>query len=66
MRKTVGVFVTMALIIALMGMWVRSAPIATESVTAAGDQSSTGAISPFELMSKNHKALPNQYYRDPF
>ncbi len=66
MRKAVGVFATTALIIALIGMWVRSAPVATESVTAAGVKLSTGAISPFELMSKNRKALPNQYYRDPF
>jgi hypothetical protein len=66
MRKAIGVFATMALIVALIGMWMRFAPVATESVTAAGVQPSTGAISPFELMSRSSKALPNQYYRDPF
>jgi hypothetical protein len=66
MRKAVGVFLTMALIIALVGMWMRSAPVATESVTAAGVQPSTAAISPFELMSRSSKALPSQYYGDPF
>ncbi len=64
MRKAVGVFATMALIIALIGM--RFAPVATEAVTAAAVKPSTGAISPFELMSRSSKALPNQYYRDPF
>jgi hypothetical protein len=66
MRKAIGVFLTMAVIIAFVGMWMRFAPVATESVTAAGPKPSTGAISPFELTSKNRKALPNQYYRDPF
>ena len=66
MRKAVGVFVTTALIIALIGMWVRFAPVVTESVTAAGVQPSTGTISPFGLRSKNGKVLPNQYDRDPF
>jgi len=51
---------------ALIGMSVRFGPAATRSVTAAGVQPPTGAISPIELMSKNGKALPNQYYRDPF
>jgi hypothetical protein len=66
MRKAIGVFLTVALIIALVGMWMRSAPVATESVTAAAAQPPAGAISPFELMSKSRKALPNQYYPDPF
>jgi len=66
MRIAVGVFVTTALTIALIGMWGRFAPVVTESVTAAGVQPSTGAISPSELMSRSDKALPNQYYRDPF
>jgi hypothetical protein len=66
MRKAIGVFVTMALIIALVGMWMRSAPVATESVAAAGVKPPTGAISPLELMSRSSKTLTNQYYRDPF
>ena len=66
MRKVIAVSVTTALIIALIAMWVRFGPVGTESVTAAGVQPSTGAISPSELMSKSDKTLPNQYYRDPF
>jgi hypothetical protein len=66
MRKAIAVSVTTALIFALIGMWMRFGPVATESVTAAGVQSSTAAISPSELMSGSDKALPNQYYRDPF
>jgi hypothetical protein len=66
MRKAVTVFVTIALIIALVGMWVKFAPVATKAVTAAGVEPPTGAISPFELTLKNRKALPNQYYADPF
>ena len=66
MRKALAVFVTMALIIALVGMWVKFAPIATEAVTAAGIEPLTAAISPFELTLKNRKALPDQYYADPF
>ena len=34
--------------------------------TAAGVKPSSGTISPSELMSKSSKALPNQYYKDPF
>jgi hypothetical protein len=66
MRKTVTIFVTIPLIVALIGMWVKFAPIATEAVTAAGVEHRTGAISPFELTLNNRKALPNQYYADPF
>jgi hypothetical protein len=66
MRKVFHVFATMALIIALIGMWVRFAPVATQSVTAEQAKPSAGAIAPFELMSTASKALPNQYYRDPF
>jgi hypothetical protein len=66
MRKTIGVFAMIALIIALIGTWTRFAPIPTEAVTAAGLNPSTGPISPYELMSKNRKTLANQYYRDPF
>jgi hypothetical protein len=66
MRKTIGVFATMAFVIALIGMWMRFAPVATESVTAAGLPPSTGPISPLELMSRSSKELPNQYYGDPF
>jgi len=65
MHKTVGVFATLALIIAAVGMWAKFAPVATEFVTAATEPS-TGAISPFELMLRNGKAIPNQYYGDPF
>ncbi len=66
MRKAVAVFVTTALIFALIGVWMRFGLVATESVTTAGVQPSTAAISPSELMSRSNKALPNQYYRDPF
>jgi hypothetical protein len=66
MRKAVGVLATVALIAALAGIWVRFGPVATEAVTAAGVQPSTGAISPLELMSRSSKTLPSQYYRDPF
>jgi hypothetical protein len=60
------VFATMALVIAAVAVWVSFAPVATESVTAGGAEPSTGAISPFELSLKNGKALPDQYYADPF
>jgi hypothetical protein len=67
MRKAITtVILTMALIIALIATRARFGVVATESVTAAAVQPSTGAISPSELMSKSDKALPNQYYRDPF
>ena len=58
----IGIFATMALIIALIEMWMRSAPIATESVTAAKVQTSSGAISPIELTLKNSKSLPDAYH----
>jgi hypothetical protein len=60
------VFATMALIIAAVAMWLSFAPVATESVTAAAVEPSTGAISPFELTLRNGKTLPHQYYADPF
>ena len=66
MRKVFHVFATMAVIIALIGMWVRFAPVATQSLTAERAEPSARMISPFELMSRTSKALPNQYYRDPF
>jgi hypothetical protein len=66
MRKAIAVSVTTVLIFALIGMWMRFAPVANESVTAAGVQPSSGVISPFELMSGSSNALPKQYYRDPF
>jgi hypothetical protein len=66
MRKAVGVFATIALIIALIGVWMRFTPVATKSVTATGAPPSPGTISPLELMSRSSKELPNQYYRDPF
>lgn len=55
MRKAVATPVTIALIVALAMVWIRSAPIATELVMAAGVKPSTGAISPSELMSKSSK-----------
>jgi hypothetical protein len=36
MRKAVAAPVTIALIVALVMVWIKSAPIATELVTAAG------------------------------
>jgi len=66
MRKVFHVFATMAVIIALIAMWVRFASVATRSVTAERPESSAAATAPFELMSRASKALPNQYYRDPF
>jgi hypothetical protein len=49
----IGIFATMALIIALIEMWMRSAPVATGSVTAAKVHTSSGAVSPIELTLKN-------------
>jgi hypothetical protein len=66
MRKAIGVFATIALIVALVGMWMRFAPVASEPATAAGVKLPTGAISPLELMSRSSKTLPSQYHRDPF
>jgi hypothetical protein len=66
MRKAIGVFTAIALVIALIGIWTRFAPVATKAVTAARPEPSTGAISPFELMSGSSHALPHQYYGDPF
>jgi hypothetical protein len=47
----------MALIIALIGTWLRFAPVTTEALTAAEIQPLSNAISPFELMLKNGKSL---------
>ncbi len=66
MRKAISVLATIALIVALIGIWVRFGPVATEAVTAAGVHPSTRAISPLELMSRSSKPLPSQYYSDPF
>jgi len=66
MRKAAGVLATIALIVALIGIWARFGAVAPDAVTAAGVQPSAGAISPLELMSRSSKALPRQYYRDPF
>ena len=66
MRRAVGVFATMALIIVLVSMWMKPVPIAVEALTAARPTPSPDVISPFELMSRTSKSLPNQYYRDPF
>jgi len=62
MRKTVTVFVTIALLIAFVGMWVKFASVATEAVTAAEVQPLSNAISPFELTLKNGTSLPDGYY----
>jgi hypothetical protein len=62
MSKAIGVFATMALIIALIGMWLRFAPVTTEAVTAAEVQPLSNAISPFELTLKNGKSLPDGYH----
>ena len=66
MRKAIAVSVTTALAFALIVMWMRLGPVVTESVTGGGVKPSTAAISPSELMSRSDKALPSQYYRDPF
>jgi hypothetical protein len=62
MTKAIGVFAMMALIIALIGMWLRFAPITTEAVTAAEVQPLSNAISPFELTLKNGKSPPDGYH----
>jgi hypothetical protein len=49
----------MALIIALIGMWLRFAPVTTEAVEV---QPLSNAISPFELTLKNGKSLPDGYH----
>jgi hypothetical protein len=62
MRKIFRVFVMAALIVALIGMWLRFAPITTEAVTAAKVQPLSNAISPFELTLKNSKSPPDGYH----
>jgi hypothetical protein len=59
MGKAISVFAMTALIIALIGMWLKFAPITTEAVTAAEVQPSSNAISPVELTLKNGKSLPD-------
>ena len=66
MRKAIAVSVTTALIIALIGMWMRSAPVATKAATAAGIKPSTGTISSFELTSGNRKAPASAYPESDF
>jgi hypothetical protein len=66
MRKAACLFAAIALISALIGMWAKFEPVATKSVTAARVEPSTTKTSPFELMSRRSKALPQQYYEDPF
>jgi hypothetical protein len=58
----IGIFTTTVLIIALIEMSMRSAPITPESVTAAKARTSSGAISLIELTSKNSKSLPDAYH----
>jgi hypothetical protein len=60
--KAIGVSATMALIIALIGMWLRFAAVTTEAVTATEVQPLSNAISPFELTLKNGKSLPDGYH----
>jgi hypothetical protein len=50
MRKTVGVFSTVALIMAAVGTWAKLASVAGEPVVAATVAPSGAAISPLELM----------------
>jgi hypothetical protein len=59
MSKAIGVFATMALIITLIGMWLRFALVTTEAVEV---QAVSNAISPFELTVKNGKSLPDCYH----
>jgi len=56
------IFATMTLVIALIEMSMRSAPVATESVTTAEAQALGSAISPFELTLKNIRPLPDAYH----
>ncbi len=58
----IGIFATIALVIALIEMWISSAPVATESITAAKAYTSSGVISPIELTLKNSKSLPDAYH----
>lgn len=62
MSKAIGVAATMAVIIALIGMWLRFAPVTTGAVTAAEVQPLSNAISPFELTLKNGKSLADGYH----
>jgi hypothetical protein len=66
MSKAISVFAMMALIIALIGVWLRFAPITTEAVTAAKVQPLSNAISPFELTLKNGKSLPAGYHEGDY
>jgi hypothetical protein len=61
MSKAIGVFAMMALIIALIGMWLRFAPVTTEAVTAAEVQPLSNPISPFALTPENGQSLPDGY-----
>jgi hypothetical protein len=62
MSKAIGVFVTMALIVAVIGIWLRFEPVTTEAVTAAEVQAVSNAISPLELTLRNGKCLPDAYH----
>jgi hypothetical protein len=64
MHKTAYVFGTIVLIIASIGMWEKFASITIEPVTATPFEPSGAAISPFELMLKNGKAIPNAHHVD--
>jgi hypothetical protein len=62
MRKIFHIFAMTALIVALIGMWLRFAPVTTEAVTAAEVQPLSNAIYPFELTLKNGTSLPDGYH----
>jgi len=64
-QTAASIFAMIALIIALIGMWAKFAPVA-KSVTTAGVEPSTSQTSPVQLMSRSSKALPKQYYKGPF
>jgi hypothetical protein len=58
MSKAIGVFATMALIVAVIGIWLRFEPVATEPMTAAGAQAVSNPIFPLELMLKYGESIP--------
>ena len=58
----IRIFATLAVIIALIETWMRPAPVATESITAAKVQTSSGPISPIEFTLKNSESLPDAYH----
>jgi hypothetical protein len=61
MRKTACLFGTIVLVIASIGMREKFASIAIEPVAATSFESSSAAMSPFELMLKSGKDLRNEH-----